>query len=115
MTAAKTIAEVWRVDVERRKKEFDDEVKALEAMDEDIAGMALATFGPDLAASWLFRSQPVSRFWPHNLNLGFGRHPVEVAKTPLGKAEVLILIDKLSRCKCDPLAGLKQRPTSTES
>ena len=99
VTAAKTIANAYRIDVERQKQELDDRVQALESIDEDIAKATLAIVEPGEAAYWLLDSSKVSAFWPHRLNLGLLRTPVEVAKTPLGKVEVLDLIDKLSRCK----------------
>lgn len=109
-TAAKTIADAWRVRVEKRKIELDDEVHALESIDEEIARMALAILHPARAAAWLIFEQPMNLRRPHDLTLGRMRTAIQVSKTASGKAEVLALLDKLSKCDPNPIALHPMQP-----
>jgi len=78
-------------------KEMEKVAMALESMDEEVAQMALDTFNGQRAVKWLTEPQTGFDGRQKVWSLGRGRIALEEIKTVLGKAEVVVLLDKIKR------------------
>lgn len=92
-SAAKRLAAHARIDIEDMEKL----AKTLESINEDVAQMAIDTLGGQRAIKWLSEPQTGfdgnQRVW----SLGKGKIALEEIKTVLGRAEVVVLLDKIKR------------------
>ena len=98
-TAAKSIADAFRADLARQELV----AQAIEAMDEDMADATLKVFKPLEAARWLIEPKNKTTMYlvsiyPKNIwTMRDGEVPLELAKKGLGKAEIILLLDKIRR------------------
>ena len=98
-TAAKSIADALRADLARQELV----AQSIEAMDEDVAEATLKVFKPLEAARWLIEPKNKTTMYlvsiyPKNVwTLRDGEVPLELAKKGLGKAEIILLLDKIRR------------------
>ena len=99
LTAAKSIADAFRADLARQEQV----AQAIEAMDEDVAEATLKVFSPLEAARWLIEPKNKTiiylvSIYPKNIwTLRDREVPLEFAKKGLGKAEIILLLDKIRR------------------